>query len=264
MTWDPGQYLRFDDLRTRPALDLIARIPAIEPSAVWDLGCGTGAITHSLLLRWPQAAVHGLDSSPQMLDRARENGDIEWLCGEIETWSPDQPVDVLFSNAALHWVDDHESLFPRLFEFVASGGVFAVQMPRNHHEPSHQVLYDLARTHRWADRLGDLVIEDPVFTPSMYHEILGSEAQSLDVWETIYQQSLQEPDAVAHWAKGSVMRPYLEALGSDADVFFDEYADALRPLYPQRGDGTTLFPFRRLFIVARRRNPSVPRSYHRS
>ena len=251
MTWDPGQYLRFDDLRVRPALDLIARIPALEPSEVWDLGCGTGAITHTLSVRWPHAEVHGLDSSSEMLDRAREHPGIDWTHGDIETWAPDRPVDVLFSNAALHWVTNHASLFPRLFGHVAPGGVLAVQMPRNHQEPSHQVLYELARSKGWSDRVGDLVVESPVSAPADYYESLGSEAGSLDVWEAIYQQALQGPDAVAEWTKGSVMRPYLEALGPDADRFFDEYAAALRPHYPPQADGTTLFAFRRLFIVAR-------------
>lgn len=252
MTWDPGQYLRFDDLRSRPALDLIGRIPEVEPSEVWDLGCGTGTVTRSLSLRWPEATVHGLDSSPEMLDRAREHDGVDWVQGKIETWSPDRPVDLLFSNAALHWADDHASLLPRLFGFIAPEGIFAVQMPRNHQEPSHQVLYELARSNRWASRVGDVVVECPVSAPSAYHEMLGPESRSLDVWETIYQQMLQGPDPVAHWTKGSVMRPYLEALGPDADDFFDEYTAALRFHYPQQADGTTLFPFRRLFIVARR------------
>ncbi len=253
MTWDPGQYLRFDDLRARPAIDLINRIPEVEPSEVWDVGCGTGAITYSLSRRWPAAAVHGLDSSPEMLDSAREHTGIDWVLGAIEDWTPEAPVDVLFSNAALHWVDSHATLFPYLFDQVAPRGVFAVQMPRNHQEPSHRVLYDLARSERWVDQVGDLVVETPVSAPSDYHEMLDTEADGLDVWESIYQQTLRGPDAVSQWTKGSVMRPYLEALDSAADDFFAEYVADLRPHYPQQANGTTLFSFRRLFIVAHRR-----------
>jgi len=252
MTWDPGQYLRFDDLRSRPALDLINRIPDIEPADVWDLGCGTGEITISLARRWPGAVIHGLDSSAEMLDQARKRGGVDWVQGDIENWSPNRAPDVLFSNAALHWVGDHHTLFPRLGESVAPGGILAVQMPRNHDQPSHQILYGLARSTRWADRVGHLVEETPVATPATYHSLLSSTTTTIDIWETIYQQVLQGPDAVAEWTKGSVMRPYLTELGAEADGFFDEYAASLRHHYPPRGDGTTLFAFRRIFIVATR------------
>lgn len=251
MTWDPGRYLRFAGHRTRPAADLLGRIRPADPRVVWDLGCGTGEITASLAERWPQAIVHGLDSSTEMLESAREHRAIHWVEGEIETWETADPVDVLFSNAALHWVEDHSRLFPRLFRLLAPGGILAVQMPRNHQEPSHQVLYDLARSDRWEERIGALVAESPVAQPEAYHELLSPDATSLDVWETIYQQALHGEDAVAQWTKGSVMRPYLTALGPDAGEFFDEYAAALRPHYPST-DGTTLFGFRRLFIVATR------------
>lgn len=88
--------------------------------------------------------------------------------------------------------------------------------------------------------------------PEVYHEMLASTLERLDVWETVYQQALNGDDAVAEWTKGSVVRPYLDALGPDAEDFFAEYAAALGPFYARRSDGTTLFAFRRLFIVARR------------
>ncbi len=251
-TWDPEQYLTFADLRMRPALDLIGRIPEDSPSQVWDLGCGTGAVTAVLAARWPEAAVHGLDSSPQMLERAAENSGIEWVSGTIEEWRPAAPIDVIFSNAALHWLGDHERLFPSLVGFLSDEGILAVQMPRNHGEASHRVLFETARSRRWKTRLAHLVRANPVATPEEYHEMLSPLAGAVDVWETIYQQALAGEDAVAQWTRGSVIRPYLDALGSDAADFFAEYAEALRPHYPARADGTTLFSFRRLFIVAQR------------
>lgn len=252
MTWDPTQYLRFDDHRMRPALDLLSRLPPQEPAEVWDLGCGTGAITVALSQRWPEAHVHGLDASPEMLDIARRSHGVDWVLGDIADWAPGEPVDMLFSNAALHWLDHHDRLLVRLFESVSGGGVMAVQMPRNHGEPSHSTLYALARSARWAERVAHLVVENPVAPPEWYHALLDPLATRLEVWESIYQQTLSGPDPVAEWTRGSVMRPYLEALGEEAQTFFDEYAAALRPHYPTRDDGVTLFAFRRLFIVARR------------
>jgi trans-aconitate 2-methyltransferase len=252
MTWDPSQYLKFDDLRTRPALDLLARIPEIDPATIWDLGCGTGTITSMLADRWPRASTFGLDNSASMLERVPNGTSVTWINGTIEEWTPPTPPDLVFSNAALHWVKHHEILFPRLFNTLTSDGVVAVQMPHNHAEPSHRALYELAASPMWSDQVADLIIESPVAAPEHYHGMLSPITTTLDVWETVYQQPLDGDDAVANWTKGSAMRPYLERLGDDGERFFAAYAEILREHYPRRADGTTLFAFRRLFIVARR------------
>lgn len=248
--WDPTQYEVFADHRMRPARDLVDRIPARSPGIVWDLGCGTGRPTLLLAKRWPRAAITGLDSSPEMLGRARRHEQIAWVQGDIESWEPPQAPDLIFSNAALHWIDDHPPLFTRLISFLGPGGTLAIQMPRNHTEPSHRRLFETARSERWSSLVGHLVRESPVLTADEYHRLLRPLTSHLDVWETAYQQALQGDDAVAEWTKGSVVRPYLDALGPAADEFYDDYAARLRGDYPTDADGTTLFRFRRLFIVA--------------
>ena len=252
-TWDPTQYLRFSDHRLRPAIDLLGRVDHPGPRRVWDLGCGAGGPTALLAARWPRASITGVDSSPDMLEKARaEHPDIEWIRGDIEGWAPDEPADIVYSNAAIHWLDDHQTLVPHLFRQLAPGGLLAIQMPRNHSEPSHQRLYETAMSTRWADRVGDLVRESPVAPPHVYHSMLRPIATSVDVWETIYQQELTGDDAVANWTKGSVVRPFLDALGADGDEFFRDYAARLEEDYPTGPDGTTLFSFRRVFVVAKR------------
>ena len=159
--WDPGLYDRYGDERLRPALDLIATLGG-APEDIWDLGCGTGAITRILAERWPEARVRGLDSSPEMLRQARPVTGIEWVEGTIEGWSPERETDLIFSNAALHWVGDHDDLLPRLIGHLTAGGVLAIQMPRNFGEPSHTLLAETARSERWVDSVGHVVGGSPV------------------------------------------------------------------------------------------------------
>ena len=248
--WDPGVYERYADHRLRPALDLIGRLRG-DPREIWDLGCGTGVITAMLAERWPGARVHGLDSSPAMLERARMIDGIDWVLGDISSWSPDPPPDLVFSNAALHWVDDHRAVFPRLVQHLVPGGTLAVQMPRNFTEPSHTLLAETASTPRWSPALGHVAPpEPPVWNPSAYHRALDGLVASIDIWETTYVQRLDGEDPVARWARATAARPYLEAAGDEAEAFMADYAARLRAAYPPEPDGTTLFPFRRLFIVA--------------
>ena len=250
--WDPAQYLRWSDHRLRPAVDLLQRVPLTSPARVVDLGCGTGNVTALLRARWPAAEVTGVDASPAMLERARTSDpEVEWVQADVATWAPPATVDVLFSNAALHWLDDHATLFPRLVSAVAAGGVLAVQMPRNFGEPSHTSIHELAVQPRWRDRLEKLVRPEPTKPPADYWELLAPRVTALEVWETIYTQALAGEHPVADFVKGSWLKPFLDALDpGERPAFENAYRARLASAYPPRADGTTLFPFRRLFIVA--------------
>lgn len=250
-TWDPDQYLKFAGPRLRPALDLILRIePRRFPEAVVDLGCGTGHITNLLSDRFIEAQVEGVDSSSAMLEVARaETPDIIWTKADLATWSAAKPVDVLYSNAALHWLDDHETLFPRLAATVSGGGVLAVQMPRNHGAASHTCMTEAAGP--WHDRLAPVLRPSPVATPETYYDILAPHVADLDIWESVYMHVLEGDNPVVEWTKGTALKPLLDALDEAARAdFLADYGARIRDAYPPRADGRTLFPFRRLFIVA--------------
>lgn len=252
MPWDPAQYLRFADERLRPAVELLGRVAHEAASSVVDLGCGAGNVTRLLAQRWPGAHVTGVDSSSEMLERAsREVPEIRWVHADIGSWRPDRPADVLFSNAALHWLPHHERLFPLLFGSVSPGGVFAVQMPTNFAAPQQTAIGEVVRAGAWRHRLEPLLRETPVAAPRVYYDLLTAQGASVDVWETEYVHVLRGEDPVLEWTKGSALRPLLAALDpAEREDFEERYAALLRSAYPPRADGTTLFPFRRLFIVA--------------
>ncbi|MDX1620719.1 MAG: methyltransferase domain-containing protein [Nitriliruptorales bacterium] len=256
MAWDPGKYLEFADRRTRPALELLSRVPMEDPLFVVDLGCGPGHITARLRRRWSEARITAVDSSPEMLGRAREEHadlDVDWVEADATTWEPPETVDVIFSNAVLHWLDDHEQLFPRLLSLLAPEGVLAIQMPRNHPEPSHTIAVDVARAGEWRDRLEPILRPRPVAEPAWYHDLLAPHTSELDIWETVYLHVLPTADHIAEWTRGSMLRPLLAALEPDeAGEFEEQYRAQLRSAYPPGPDGRVVFPFRRQFIVARR------------
>lgn len=254
MSWNPDQYLKFAVPRLRPALDLLARVQLSAPGTVFDLGCGAGNVTRALAHRWPEAAITGVDDSADMLAQAtRESGAIRWLQQSVADWSAPQAADVIFSNAALHWLPAHEKLFPKLVASLAPGGVLAVQMPRNFSAPSHTMITETVRSGPWRERLEGLLRPAPVAEPDAYHQILNSLVAEIDIWETEYLQVLRGADPVLEWTKGTWLRQFVDVLSEpERHEFEAEYARRLRQAYPPLADGTTLFPFRRLFIVARR------------
>ena len=253
VAWDPDQYLRFADLRQRPALELLARVPLDAPAQVVDLGCGAGNVTQHVVARWPAARVTGVDPSGEMLETARAEGpaNVAWQVGDAAAWTPETPPDVIYSNAALHWLPDHARLFPRLFGLLNAGGVLAVQMPSNFAQPSHTLIDETAREEPWADRLAPVLRAPPVSEPGFYYDLLAPEAAQIDVWETAYQQVLDGPEAVAEFTKGTWLKPVLDALDpADRPAFEARYIAKLTKVYPRQADGRVLFAFHRLFIVA--------------
>ncbi|NMO89910.1 trans-aconitate 2-methyltransferase [Actinomycetospora sp. TBRC 11914] len=246
-TWDPALYLDFDDLRSRPFADLLARVGARDPRHVVDAGCGPGHLTTLLSSRWPGARVSAFDSSPAMVAAARERG-IEAATADVETWVPDDDVDVIVTNAVLQWVPGHRDLLRRWVEALPDGGWIAMQVPGNFTAPSHELARDAA------DRFG-VPLRDAatVAEPADYaDDLTAAGAAAVDVWETTYLQRLTGEDPVLHWISGTALRPVRDALSDEAyATFTTDLAPRLREAYPQAADGSTWFPFRRIFAVAR-------------
>jgi len=254
VAWDPAQYLKFGDQRLRPAIDLLSRIDLDGPRRIYDLGAGAGNVTRLIKARWPEAEVVGVDQSAEMLAKAASDGDeISWQQADLGSWQADGAADLIYSNAALHWLGDHETLFPGLLSSIAPGGVLAVQMPRNFLAPSHALVADAARSGPWRGKLEPLLKPPPVQEPTFYFDLLTPAAANLDIWETEYQHILEGDDPVKEWLKGTWLIPFIEACEPQHRADFEAaYARLVADAYPKRPDGRTVFPFRRLFIVARR------------
>jgi trans-aconitate 2-methyltransferase len=256
--WDPRQYLKFSGHRLRPGLDLLDRVTIESPGVIYDLGCGAGQLTLLIANRWPAASVQGLDHSREMLQQAaREPSRVEWVEADIGSWQPSEPADLIYSNATLHWLADHERLFPRLVALLQPGGCLAVQMPLSWGAPSHRLMRETLANGGPGGRaigsedLRQTVARKWVEDAQVYYDLLAGCTSSLDIWETEYLHVLEGEDPVLEWVKGTGLRPILNGLGdAEREIFLQEYAHRLHQVYPPRANGRTLYPFRRLFLVA--------------
>lgn len=250
--WDAGRYLRFADERTRPARDLIDRIELTAPAEIVDLGCGPGNSTAALHERWPEAALTGIDTSADMLNRAgRDHPGIRFAAGDIAGWAPHRRVNLVFSNAALQWVGDHDRLLPRLLAAVAPDGALAVQMPRNHDFATHALMRQVAAEGAWRERLADARAPSPVRPPEFYYDVLAPLCRRVVLWETNYIQVMDGVPAVIGWLRGTGLGPFLARLdATEETAFLDRYAALLDGAFPKRSDGRILLPYPRLFFIA--------------
>jgi trans-aconitate 2-methyltransferase len=260
-SWSAGQYLRFADERTQPCRDLASRIAVADVRRVIDLGCGPGNSTEVLAARWPSAAISGSDNSAEMLKAARESHpDWDWQHADIADWAEGsgEPYDVVFSNAALHWVPAHDVVLPKLLSRVAQGGALAVQMPA-YDSPAHRVSRELALTARWKHRFPNGVAGDwHAHEVDFYYDVVAPHASRVDLWETSYQHVMESRSGIVEWYKGTGLRPFLAALPDpvERDRFLAEYLHGLEEVYPTRANGRVLFPFRRIFFIAYVEAPS--------
>lgn len=250
-TWDPRTYLKFSEVRFRAGLDLLAHIPPGSYRTIYDLGCGTGHLTQIIAERFPDATVTGIDSSPEMLaESRREFPGITFVEGDLSAWHPKDSPDLIFSNAVLHWIPSRETLLPTLLRMLAPGGVLAVQIPRHFEMTSHAVLKQVVQQSDWRAELAPLLVE-PLAPPEAIWKLLVPYASRLDIWESVYLQVLEGQDAVLNYMRGSTLRPLLSTLpAEDRTQFLARLAAELASAYPREANGQTLFPFRRLFIVA--------------
>ena len=255
--WDPDQYRRYADERSRPFGDLVARLAPPDPQRVLDLGCGDGALTATLSARWTDATVIGVDSSADMIRsaQARATDRLAFRQADVARLDVDRAADVVVSNAMFQWVPDHLDVLRRWAGALAAGSWFAFQVPGNFDAPSHRLLRELAGVRRWARLLpADLLRhDDAVATPADYADLFLDAGWRVDAWETTYVHLLSGTDPVLEWVRGTGLRPLLAALPADEiDDFVAAYAQLLRTAYPPRHDGITAFEFRRIFCVAHR------------
>jgi trans-aconitate 2-methyltransferase len=256
--WDPATYLRYDDERSRPFVDLLARVGARRPRGVVDLGCGPGTLTATLADRWPAARVRGLDSSPEMIERAAALGaPARFAVADVRDWRPDPDVDVVVSNAVLQWVPGHADLLPRWVAALAPGAWLAFQVPGNFDAPSHRAMRAVAAEPAWRDLPADATGPREVPDAAAYARLLTAAGCAVDAWETTYLHLLPADDPAAghpvlRWMEGTALRPVRAALrdGADWAAFRAALDDRLAAAYPVI-DGLVYFPFRRIFVVAR-------------
>ncbi len=256
MAWSSEQYLKFGDERTRPARDLLQAVPSVAVASAVDLGCGPGNSTELIAARYPEAALLGLDSSPKMIKAASErlpNAKFE-VCA-IEEWKALGPCDLIFANAALQWVGDHETVFPQLAASLSPGGSLAVQMPDNLGEPLHVAMREVAATPPFASKLGEAAkARAALASADGYYALLKPLCRSVDIWRTTYYHPLSGGvGAIVEWVKGTGLIPFLKPLSPDEQkAFLGSYQEELSNTYVPLDDGTVILPFPRLFIVATR------------
>jgi trans-aconitate 2-methyltransferase len=256
LDWNPALYRRYEDERTRPAQELLARVPLPEVRHAVDLGCGPGNSTELLVQRFPKAQVVGTDNSEAMLASARERlPQARFALSDIATWAPHEAPDLIYANAALQWVPDHETLIPRLFAALAPGGVLAVQMPDNRQEPTHRLMRTVAAEAPWAEPIGDADRLRTLLLPlGGYYDLLAPEAARVDVWHTIYQHPMASAAAIVEWVRGTGLKPFVDRLPADLQAsYLAEYERRVDQAYPARTDGKRLLAFPRMFIVAQRK-----------
>ncbi|MFY0635060.1 MAG: methyltransferase domain-containing protein [Vannielia sp.] len=252
--WNPALYARFAGLRLRPALDLLLQVRDLPEGDIIDLGCGNGAVGPVLKARFPDRHLQGIDTSPAMLAEARDTGCYDSLNeADAAVWAPTRPPALIFSNAALQWLPDHATLFPRLLALLAPGGTLAIQMPRQHNGPSHALIRTTAKA-LFPERFA-APWREPVDPPTTYARLMAPLGET-SVWETDYIQRLDPVETghpVRHFTQSTFMRPFTEGLTAEEEArFLEAYEAELQTDYPTEDDGSVLFPFRRVFLTVRR------------
>ena len=252
--WNPELYLKFDNERTQPAIDLISRIDFSNPSKILDVGCGPGNSTQMLAARWPDSRITGLDNSPAMINRAaKDYPDQDWIIADAGKENIPGIYDIIFSNAAIQWIPDHYSLFSRLKESLNSNGILAVQIPLFFEMPLGKSIRRISIESKWADTLTGANGLFTIHTPAEYYDILSGLFSKIDIWQTDYVHVMDSHEAILQMIKSTGLKPYLDLLEkADEKTELEKMVlEEIKKDYPLQQNKKALLPFKRLFFIAK-------------
>ncbi len=253
--WNPELYLQFESERIQPSIDLISRIPLSEPKSIIDIGCGPGNSTQILANRWPNTNITGLDNSPAMIKKANQDYPAQnWIVADASNYSPGIKYDLVFSNAAIHWLPDHQSLLSRFCGWLPVGGVLAVQLPLRHEMASAKIVANTANQDRWKAQTKGASNRFTVHNYAFYYDILSELFTSINLWETHYVHIFENHLSILEMIKSTSLKPYLGRLKKDAEKleFEAEVLKGIKQAYPLQKNGRVLFPFKRLFFIGQK------------
>ncbi len=253
--WNPALYLTFEKERTQPSVDLANRISLSAPNRILDVGCGPGNSTMVLKEKWPHAEITGVDNSPAMVQQAQKlHPELLWHCADAsKDLSHLGTFDIIFSNAAIQWIQNQQALLFHLFSLLNKGGVLAVQVPCAINMPAYIVLKEQLETPFWNKRFTSLTAESLLHTADFYYEVLSPLTTELQLWETEYYHILNSHDDIITWYSSTKLNPYLECLSLDErNSFLSEYKTRLHSVYPLQKNNKILFPFTRIFFTAQK------------
>lgn len=254
--WQPKQYLKFKNERTQPTIDLAGRIDIADPKRIIDIGCGPGNSTEILRRRWPGAEIIGLDNSANMLEKAAaDHPDIKWILMDASSdLSSLGEFDVVFSNAVLQWIPNHEELIPKLYRLLSQGGVLAVQAPYIKELPVYSDIIRTAGSSKWSVYFRQIPEFPKHCSLKHYYDIVCDLTENLAVWQTDYIHVMNSHADIVEWYKGTGLRPFLDMLPGESEKreFTLDYVNSLYESYPAEKNGKILLPFRRVFFLAYR------------
>ena len=247
--WNSMQYKKFIAQRSQPAKDLAMRLSAMTPKTVVDIGCGPGNSTKILRDMFSQASILGIDSSQNMIEKAKEdNPELDFsVCDAL---SLDGKFDVIFSNACFHWIPDHKTFLPAIMDKLNVGGVLAVQMPYNNAEPLYRIINETVADSKWEFDTAKLE-NNVTLAPEEYYEILSGCSAFFDILETTYYHSMPDHKALVEWVRSAKLRPYLDSLSEEKVKELEtEIVAKAKKEYPIMSDGNIVLGFNRLFFTA--------------
>lgn len=250
--WDPDQYLKYKNERTQPSIDLVNRIE-LNPKTIIDIGCGPGNSTQILYHKWKSAEIEGLDNSQQMIEKAKKDHPHQnWIFADASVWQSNKKYDLVFSNATLQWIKNHESLILKLFQIVNENGALAVQLPANFNSYLHKAVIKAGSCSKWRSLINeckDIITYQPA---DFYYDILTLISKKIDIWETIYYHMMDSHNDLLEWYKSTGMKVYLDSLieNDHKEEFINIVLEECKKNYKPQKDGKILFQFKRLFFIA--------------